>query len=80
MSLVLVRVDDRLIHGQVVGGWLPVVQAERIVVVSDLAAADPLQTGMMRLAVPEGVSVDVLSVDAAAVQLKNCLLYTSRCV
>lgn len=71
MSLVLVRVDDRLIHGQVVGGWLPVVQAERIVVVSDLAAADPLQTGMMRLAVPEGVSVDVLSVDAAAVQLKN---------
>ena len=42
MSLVLVRVDDRLIHGQVVGGWLPVVQAERIVVVSDLAAADDL--------------------------------------
>lgn len=69
MSLVLVRVDDRLIHGQVVGGWLPVIQAERIVVVSDRAAADPLQTGLMRIAVPDDVEVDVLSVDAASARL-----------
>lgn len=69
MSLVLVRVDDRLIHGQVVGGWLPVIQAERIVVVSDRAAADPLQSGLMRIAVPDEVAVDVLSVDAASAQL-----------
>jgi PTS system mannose-specific IIA component len=70
MSLVLVRVDDRLIHGQVVGGWLPVIQAERIVVVSDRAAADPLQTGLMRMAVPDHVAVDVLSVDDASALMK----------
>lgn len=69
MSLVLVRVDDRLIHGQVVGGWLPVIQAERIVVVSDRAAADPLQAGLMRIAVPDDVEVEVLSVDAASARL-----------
>jgi mannose/fructose/N-acetylgalactosamine-specific phosphotransferase system component IIB len=66
MSLVLVRIDDRLIHGQVVGGWLPVIQAERIVVVSDRAAGDSLQTGLMRMAVPDGVTVDVFSVNQAA--------------
>jgi mannose/fructose/N-acetylgalactosamine-specific phosphotransferase system component IIB len=73
MSLVLVRMDDRLIHGQVVGGWLPVIQAERIVVVSDRAAADPLQTGLMRMAVPDGVAVDVLTVDEAAASSKRGL-------
>jgi mannose/fructose/N-acetylgalactosamine-specific phosphotransferase system component IIB len=71
MTLVLVRVDDRLIHGQVVGGWLPVVQAERIVVVSDRAAGDPLQSGLMRLAVPDDVGVDVLTVDDAAARLNE---------
>lgn len=70
MALVLVRVDDRLIHGQVVGGWLPVIQAERIVVVSDRAAADALQTGLMRMAVPDDVAVDVLSIDDASARLK----------
>jgi mannose/fructose/N-acetylgalactosamine-specific phosphotransferase system component IIB len=69
--LALVRIDDRLIHGQVVGGWLPVVQAERIVVASDRAAADPLQTGLMRLAVPDHVDVDILTLDQAAAQLKS---------
>jgi PTS system mannose-specific IIA component len=78
MTLVLVRVDDRLIHGQVVGGWLPVVQAERIVVVSDRAAADPLQTGLMRMAVPDDVGVDVLPLDDAAVRLKDGAWGTER--
>jgi mannose PTS system EIIA component len=70
MALVLVRIDDRLIHGQVVEGWLRVVQADRIVVVSDEAAADPLQITLMGLAVPSEVRVDVLAVDPAAQALK----------
>jgi mannose/fructose/N-acetylgalactosamine-specific phosphotransferase system component IIB len=69
--LALVRIDDRLIHGQVVGGWLPVVQAERIVVASDRAAADPLQAGLMRLAVPDHVDVDILPLDQVSAQLKS---------
>jgi PTS system mannose-specific IIB component len=78
MNLVLVRIDDRLIHGQVVGGWLPVIQAERIVVASDRAAADSLQTGLMRLAVPDHVAVDVLPVARAAVALKDDLWTKER--
>ncbi len=78
MNLVLVRIDDRLIHGQVVGGWLPVIQAERIVVASDRAAADSLQTGLMRLAVPDHVAVDVLSVARAAAALKDDLWNKER--
>ena len=71
VAIVLVRIDDRLIHGQVVGGWLPVIQAGRVVVVSDRAAADALQTGLMRMAVPDGVTVDVLTVAQAVPLLKK---------
>ena len=38
MALVLTRVDDRLIHGQVIEGWLRVIQANLILVASDVAA------------------------------------------
>jgi mannose/fructose/N-acetylgalactosamine-specific phosphotransferase system component IIB len=78
MAIVLVRIDDRLIHGQVVGGWMPVIQAERVVVVSDRAAGDSLQTGLMRMAVPDGVTVDVLTVNQAAPLLKNEAWGTQR--
>ena len=71
MPLVLVRVDDRLIHGQVVEGWLPVIQAQRILVAADRPANDEFQKGLMRLAVPEEVAVDVLSVADAGVALKT---------
>lgn len=69
--LSLVRVDDRLVHGQVVEGWLRVVQAGRILVVSDEAAADPLQVRLMRLAIPPEVELTVQPVAAAAEALKR---------
>jgi mannose/fructose/N-acetylgalactosamine-specific phosphotransferase system component IIB len=69
--IVLSRIDDRLIHGQVVEGWLRVIQAGRIVVVSDQTAADPFQASLMRLAVPPGVEVTVLSIKDADAALKE---------
>ncbi|MFH2201957.1 MAG: PTS sugar transporter subunit IIB [Elusimicrobiota bacterium] len=63
--IVLVRIDDRLVHGQVVEGWLPALGADAILVVSDQAASDPLQTSLMRLALPEGVALEICSVPAA---------------
>jgi mannose/fructose/N-acetylgalactosamine-specific phosphotransferase system component IIB len=58
----LVRVDDRLVHGQVVEGWMPVLRAEAILVISDQAAEDSTQEALMRLALPESVRLSVRSV------------------
>lgn len=66
MALALVRIDDRLVHGQVVEGWLPALGAKRVIVVSDEAAADPLQTALMELALPESVALEVRPRDSAA--------------
>ena len=67
--IVLTRIDDRLIHGQVVEGWLRVIQAARVLVVSDQAAGDAFQVSLMRLALPPEAGLSVLSVGKAAAAL-----------
>lgn len=62
MSIELVRLDDRLIHGQVVAGWVKSLYSTSIVVVDDEVAGDPFQESLMRMAVPEGIDVEVLPV------------------
>lgn len=67
MSIELVRVDNRLIHGQVVEAWVPHVKADRIVVADDESAADPLKRSILELATPQSLALEVMSLaDAAA--------------
>ena len=66
MAIALLRVDDRLVHGQVVEGWLPTLKADLILVVSEAAAADPIQSALMKMAMPPSVGLLVLGVAAAA--------------
>ena len=40
-NVVLTRIDDRLIHGQVVTGWVKKTECSRILVVDDQVAKDP---------------------------------------
>jgi mannose/fructose/N-acetylgalactosamine-specific phosphotransferase system component IIB len=60
MPLSLVRIDNRLIHGQVVEAWLPFVKAARVVVADDEAAGSPLIKAAMGLAVQSSVEVEIL--------------------
>ena len=39
MDFTLIRVDSRLVHGQIIETWLPFLKATRIVVVNDEVAA-----------------------------------------
>lgn len=53
------RVDNRLIHGQVVEAWLPYLKVARVVVADDEAAASPLVRAAMGLAVDGSVEVQI---------------------
>ena len=66
MALSLVRIDDRLIHGQVVEGWIPHLKAQLVLVVCDAAVEDELQLSLMRMALPESVDFEALTVARAA--------------
>ena len=67
MSWSLHRVDDRLIHGQVVVAWGGQLHPSRIWVVDDASAADPWERDLLSAAAP-GVEVRVVSVAEAAAQ------------
>jgi mannose/fructose/N-acetylgalactosamine-specific phosphotransferase system component IIB len=71
MKIALVRVDDRLIHGQVVLGWVRMVGATRIVVADDAVAKDEMQKTLMQFAAPPGVQTTIISVDEAGAALAH---------
>ena len=54
----LVRLDYRLLHGQVVFSWTGHVGAQRIIVVDDDAANDEMKKSALLLSKPAGVRVD----------------------
>jgi len=58
----LVRIDDRLIHGQVVTIWVKTLRTNRIVIVDDDVAADSFMQDVLCLAAPPGIKVDVYNV------------------
>lgn len=66
MALSLVRIDDRLVHGQVVEGWIPFLKADLVLVASDAAAQDETQVALMRLALPDHVELQAVPVEGAA--------------
>ena len=63
MPLVLVRIDDRLIHGQVVVGWGKVLHPQRIALCSDEVANSDWQRTIYLSAVTEDMEASVLTVD-----------------
>ncbi|MDR1942435.1 MAG: PTS sugar transporter subunit IIB [Endomicrobium sp.] len=62
MPITLVRIDDRLVHGQIVQGWLKNIAVDKIVVASDIVAEDSLQQMLMAMAVPAGVELEIKNV------------------
>jgi PTS system mannose-specific IIB component len=69
-GVALVRVDNRLVHGQVLEAWLPALDAHGILVADDEAAGNVLARSAMALAIPPGVNFSVLRLQAAADLLK----------
>ncbi len=62
--MVVLRVDNRLVHGQIIEAWLPYTGAEHVFVAQDALAQDPLQQQIMSLAMPQRVQLHFTRVDA----------------
>lgn len=70
-NIVNVRIDERLIHGQVAGIWAPSLHTQRIIVINDEAAADTLQKSSLRMAAPTSMRLSVLPVESAAKNIRS---------
>lgn len=62
IKYVLVRVDTRLLHGQVATSWTKTTNPDRIIVVSDDVAHDDLRKSMIMEAAPPGVKAHVIPI------------------
>ena len=62
MSIIGVRIDGRLIHGQVANLWATKLNISRIMVVDDEVAGNAIEKSGLKLATPAGVKLSVLPV------------------
>ncbi|HVP38532.1 MAG TPA: PTS sugar transporter subunit IIB [Candidatus Saccharimonadales bacterium] len=66
MGWALVRLDDRLLHGQVAIGWAGRLRPRRIVVADDELSASELGRELAEASAPPGVEVRVVALDEVA--------------
>ncbi len=71
MPIKLARIDDRLIHGQVVLGWLPYVNPDRIVIVNDRVAASDWERRFYTSCVPPDIRTSFFSVEETVRRLQG---------
>lgn len=67
----MVRIDERLIHGQVAMIWSKQLGIDRIIVVNDKAANDPIMTSTLKMAAPDTVKAIILDQNKAKTLLND---------
>ena len=79
-----IRIDDRLIHGQVATTWLKFYEIEQVIVISDKLADDEIQKTVLEAAAPEGLKVHLFSTDQftsvykkSPIKRRTMLIYTN---
>ncbi|MEG1301692.1 MAG: PTS sugar transporter subunit IIB [Erysipelotrichaceae bacterium] len=65
-GIVHVRIDDRLLHGQVCAFWTNTLKLTRIMVANDAVAVDEMQKSVLRMAAPTGIRTSLISLETAA--------------
>ena len=69
MEIKNVRIEERLIHGQVVTVWLSHLKPTRIIIIDNATSANELQKQALRMACPKGTKLSIFSVDRAIERL-----------
>ena len=67
------RIDARLIHGQVMTAWMKTLPATQIIVIDDKVAKDDFMLFVLQNAAPSGLKVIALTEDEALIKLQGGL-------
>ena len=70
-GFVHIRVDDRLIHGQVATRWATGLKVNRIMIIDDAVAVYETEKSILRMAAPAGVNTSILQFEKALANIKN---------
>ena len=67
----ILRVDDRLLHGQVAVAWTNYYKADVILIANNAMLQDKAMQVAFKLATPPGVTLSMKSLDGAAAVINN---------
>lgn len=67
-KLNVVRIDSRLIHGQVVTQWVRKTNTKRIIIVDDALIHDKFMSKILKMAAPPSTKVEIVSTEKAGAQ------------
>ncbi len=67
--IVLARVDDRLVHGQVAVGWKNALDANHLAVIDDHIASDMFERSLLEMSVPYELELSIFSTEDAIREL-----------
>ncbi|KRL38220.1 PTS system mannose/fructose/N-acetylgalactosamine-transporter subunit IIB [Liquorilactobacillus uvarum] len=76
MDVRLLRIDSRLLHGQVATNWAKAISVNRILVVSDRVAQDVMRKTLIMQAAPPGIKANVITVEKM-IRIYNDLRFIS---
>lgn len=65
------RIDDRLLHGQVITKWITQYDPDAIVIADDQTVNDEIAKMALKIAKPSGMKMSIRSVDDAVALLNN---------
>lgn len=77
-GIVNVRLDERLIHGQVATFWSRSLNIDRIMIVDDEVIHNEVDKMALKTAVPNGIRLSILSTDTASKRLNDGLYSNQR--
>ena len=72
-NLVLTRIDDRLIHGQVMTAWIKNKKADQVVIIDDGTANDEYMIEVLEMAIPEEIAIGIFTKEDGAEFFKQGL-------
>ncbi|MBN2406421.1 MAG: PTS sugar transporter subunit IIB [Elusimicrobia bacterium] len=71
MARTVFRIDDRLIHGQVLEGWIHNLNLTRVAIVSERVKNDEEYRRILEFSVPPEIKVDIFSIREMAEKIKG---------
>lgn len=71
MSVVLYRIDDRLIHGQIMTAWSKCTKTNKIFIVDNYVAQDAFMQKVLTMAAPRDIKVEIHTLESGLEALKN---------
>lgn len=70
-NIVLARIDDRLIHGQVMTAWIHELNVDEILIIDDATFKNSFLTSVMKSAIPSNIKLSIYDTDGGLEYIKE---------